>query len=306
MKILSAIVLLLLLAGCQASFPPAASTGTPPEPQVHTYREVDGRALGAHVFAPAQHGGRERTSAILLFHGGGWSTGSPDWTFAAARRFAGLGMVAIPIEYRLSEGNVTPIEALADVCASFRWVRQHANDLKIDPERVAGYGTSAGGHLLASTATVGCPPEDSNGFRSEPDALLLWSPALDLSRDRWFEKKLQGRATSAQYSPVEHVRPSTPPTSIVIGAEDVLTPLSGARRFCDQLIEAGGICELNVYEGVGHLLTRNLANQEDDYDPDPAAVAAGIERHKRFLEERGFIPERKPTSRTPSQFVPGP
>jgi acetyl esterase/lipase len=138
--------------------------------------------------------------------------------------------------------------------------------------------------------TVGCPSENNDNIRSEPDALLLWSPAVDVSKDGWFEKKLQGRATSMQYSPVEHVRSSTPPTSIVIGAEDTLTPLSGARRYCDQLIKAGGICELNVQEGVGHLLTRNLANQEDDYDPDPEAVAAGIAQHKRFLLERGFIP----------------
>jgi acetyl esterase len=299
MKTLLSTALLLMLAGCQASSQPPAPADSAPEPQIHTYREVDGRALSAYVFVPARHGGRERTSAILLFHGGGWSAGSPEWTFAAAGRFAGLGMVAIPIEYRLSQGDVTPIEALSDVCAAFRWVRRHAGDLQIDPERVAGYGTSAGGHLVASTATVGCPPGDGDGFRSEPDALLLWSPALDLSRDGWFEKKLQGRARSAQYSPVEHIRPSTPPTSIVIGAEDALTPLSGARRYCDQLIEAGGICELNVYEGVGHLLTRNLANQEDDFDPDPKAVAAGIARHKRFLMEKGFI--SRPGARRPAR-----
>lgn len=288
MKKLLSTALLLALAGCQASSQPSTPADSPPEPQIQTYREVDGQALKAFVFAPAGHRG-ERTSAILLFHGGGWSTGSADWTFNAARRFAGFGMVAIPIDYRLSEGNVTPIEALSDVCAAFRWARQHADDLGIDPRRVAGYGVSAGGHLLASTVTVGCPSEDGNEFRSEPDALLLWSPALDLSRDGWFEKKLQGRATSLQYSPVEHIRPSTPPTSIVIGAEDTLTPLSGAKRYCDQLIQAGGICELNVQEGVGHLLTRNLKNQEDDYDPDPEAVAAGIAQHKRFLMERGFI-----------------
>lgn len=294
MRTVLSAVLLLMLAGCQASSQPAASTDSSPEPQIQTYREVDGRALSAYVFVPAKRAGRERTSAILLFHGGGWSAGSPEWTFAAARRFAGFGMVAIPIEYRLSQGDITPIEALSDACAAFRWARRHADELKIDPKRVAGYGVSAGGHLLTSTATVGCPPEEGDGVRFEPDALLLWSPALDLSRDGWFEKKLQGRATPAQYSPVEHVRSSTPPTSIVLGAEDTLTPLSGARLYCDRLIAIGGTCELNVYQGVGHLLTRNLANQEDDYDPDPEAVAAGIGRHKRFLIEKDFIPPTEP------------
>ncbi len=259
------------------------------EPNVLTYREVDGRSLKAYVFPPAKRDGRERTSAILLFHGGGWDTGAAEWTFDRAQWFASLGMVAIPIEYRLSQGKVTPIEALTDVCAAFRWTRRHADELGLDPRRVAGYGVSAGGHLVASTATVGCPPETGDSTRAEPDALLLWSPAIDVASDRWFHQKLQGRGTAAEYSPAEHVRPTTPPTSIVQGAEDVLTPLAGARRYCEKLKVAGGVCELNVYERVGHLLTRNLAHQESDFDPDPEARADGLVRLERFLKQQGFL-----------------
>ena len=279
----------LLLAACRSSTPPPAQSASPSEPVVHTYREVDGQALRAYVFPPAASHTKERAAAVLLFHGGGWSAGSPEWTFAAARRFASRGMVAVPIQYRLSEGDVTPIEALADVCAAFRWARQRAGDLGLDAERVAGYGVSAGGHLVTSAATVGCPGEGSPGVRAEPDALLLWSPALDMARDGWFERKLQGRAKAETYSPVENVGASTPPTSIVQGAEDTLTPLSGAERYCKRLTEAGGTCSLHVYKGVGHLLTRSLAQQESDYDPDPQAVADGIAQHLRFLAELGFI-----------------
>ena len=49
---------------------------------------------------------------------------------------------------------------------------------------------------------------------------------------------------------------------------------------------------LNVYDGVGHLLTRNLANQESDFDPDPDARADGIAQHVRFLNTLQFIPRR--------------
>jgi acetyl esterase/lipase len=244
---------------------------------------VAGRALHAHVFAPPASPARRKPAAILLFHGGGWSAGAPEWTFDAARRFAAAGLVAIAIEYRLSEGRDTPIEALADACAAFGWARANASDLGLSG-RVAGYGVSAGGHLVASTATVGCPAGAAG-----PDALLLWSPALDLARDSWFERKLQGRARAAEHSPVEHVRSTAPPTSIVQGAEDTLTPLAGAERFCAAVRRTGAPCELNVHKGVGHLLTRNLANQEGDYDPDPAARAAGIAQHLRFLREAGMI-----------------
>jgi len=86
------------------------------------------------------------------------------------------------------------------------------------------------------------------------------------------------------------VNSGTPPTCIVQGAEDTLTPLAGAQRFHDRLVELGGVCELNVYAGVGHLLTRNLSNQEDDFDPDPKKRADGIERHRLFLQRTGFLP----------------
>lgn len=67
--------------------------------------------------------------AILLFHGGGWVAGEPDWVFASARRFADQGMVAVSVQYRLASRQVTPIDALSDVCHAFRWVRSKAGAL---------------------------------------------------------------------------------------------------------------------------------------------------------------------------------
>jgi acetyl esterase/lipase len=276
--------------GCRTVPPPPESNQTA-QPKPYVYREIAGRKLAAYVFHPDSTATRGRSPAILLFHGGGWSVGSAEWTFDAARRFAGWGMVAIAIEYRLSQENVTPIEALADTCAAFRWVRQHAKEFNVNPNRVAGYGISAGGHLVAAAATVGCPSDPQSTARSRPDALLLWSPALDVTSDGWFNRLLQGRASSRDLSPVEHVGAKTPPTCIVHGEKDTLTPLAGVRRFQDRVIQSGGICEVNVYQGVGHLLTRNLANQESDFDPDPVARADGIARQQRFLISQGFISE---------------
>jgi len=51
----------------------------------------------------------------------------------------------------------------------------------------------------------------------------------------------------------------------------------------------GGVCELHVYPGVGHLLTRKLSEQEVTFDPDPKFRADGIAQHIRFLKERGYI-----------------
>jgi len=207
--------------------------------------------------------------------------------FGAARTFAEQGLVAVSVQYRLSGAEWTPLDALDDVCESVRWTRRNAAGLGIDATRVAGYGVSAGGHLIASTATVGCPDADAVAG-SIPDLLLLWSPAVDVERDGWFERQLLGRANAVDVSPAQHVHAGTPPTSIVQGDKDSLTPLAGARRYCERLKALGTACELNVYEGVGHLLTRNLANQEREFDPDPVARAHGNAQHLAFLRANGF------------------
>jgi acetyl esterase len=135
MKTLLLVSLTFALTACGATSTSLAQDAIPEEPTVQTYREVDGQALQAYIFSPTVRGpDAGPVSAILLFHGGGWSIGTPEWTFEAAQRFAAHGMVAIPIQYRLSEGDVTPIEALSDVCAAFRWAREHADNLGLDPE----------------------------------------------------------------------------------------------------------------------------------------------------------------------------
>ena len=131
--------------------------------------------------------------------------------------------------------------------------------------------------------TVGCGVSEGTYKTGGPDALILWSPALDPANDAYFRKLLQGRGQASDYSPLDQVRTKMPPVSIVQGGKDSLTPLSATLRFCEKVTASGGRCQLNVYPGVGHLLTRNLKNQEDDFDPDPASRDDGIAKQNRFL-----------------------
>jgi acetyl esterase len=283
-ELLHRLACLVLAAGCSRATPQSAEVSpAPAPPREHIYRTVDGVPLKAFVFSPVKTTASARTPAILLFHGGGWVAGAPDWTFPTARRYAELGLVAISVEYRLSKDRITPIEALDDVCSAFRWARAAATDLAIDPRRIASSGVSAGGHLAAAAATIGCGSTDGAYGTGGPDALVLWSPAVDVSGDGHFRRLLGERATVEALNPVEHVRARMPPVVVVHGERDNLTPLSGVRRFCDRVEAGGSRCVVHVYPGVGHLLTRNLANQESDFDPDPVARADGNEKQLEFL-----------------------
>ena len=284
--------LILALAGVLTAHAVLAANDAGPQSRAYVYREVDGQKLNAYVFAPRGEVSPRPTAVVLLFHGGGWVAGSADWTSGEAMRFAAYGLTAVTVDYRLAEGKITPIEALDDARAAFRWVRRHAAEFNIDPQRVAGYGVSAGGHLVAAAATIDLPGDGSDDMSSKPDLLLLWSPALDVAADGWFVRLLKGRANAADYSPLKHAGASTPPTCIVNGDKDTLTPLSKAERFRKRVVRAGGVCELHVYPGVGHLLTRNLKDQEDNFDPDPDFRADGKAQFERFLRERGYLSKK--------------
>ncbi len=265
------LILVVLLLG--------AGLATAQQPEIRIYKTVGTAKLTAHVFRPTANGPEIRRPAIALFHGGGWVAGSPEWVYDAAKRYASMGAVAIAVEYRLSDQKtITPLDAVLDAHDVIVWMRANAGDLGIDPDRIAVYGVSAGGHLAASLTAS-----------AAPNAMVLISPAVALAHDGWFQKILLGRATASEISPDEHVDKVLPPTAIFIGRADTLTPLSGVTRYCDRIKEQGGVCELHVYDGVGHLFTRKLDHQEDDFDPDPKVVRDAQEKGDEFLKKRGFL-----------------
>jgi acetyl esterase len=223
----------------------------------------------------------------LLFHSGGWTKGRPEWLFGLAKQFSSFGLVAIPVRYRLSKGGITPIDAMADACAAFRWVREHATELGIDPKRVAGWGASAGGQLIASGATVGCAGESATS--GSADALVLVSAGVDVQTSQQF-RKLVGEGTDVKpYSALAHVAAGVPPTLLVAGAEDSVTTLETAERFCKRITEVGGSCELRAFPGLGHLLTRDLEDQRTRLNPDPGAEGEAHRAQVQFLRKIGFI-----------------
>ncbi len=258
-------------------------------PVEHVYASPGGLDLKAYVFAPADAEATAPRSAVIVFHGGGWHIGSPEWAFSRARHFAGLGMVAIAAQYRLSDQqSITPLESMADARAVIRWVRSNADRLGIASDRIAAYGWSAGAHLAACAAIF----EDSDpaaAVSSAPDALVFVSPAVSLEGDSWAQRLLGDRASVDEISPDMHVREGLPPTVILQGRTDTVTPLAGVQRFCDRMREAGNRCDLHVYDGVGHLFTPSSEPDSGLPNPDPEVQAAAYREADDFLRSLGFL-----------------
>jgi acetyl esterase/lipase len=259
-----------------------------PAPVEYVYAQPGGTQLIAYVFSPDDSSATKR-SAIVLFHGGGWAMGEPAWAFSRAKHFAERGMVAVAAQYRLSDQKeITPHEAMSDARAVFRWVRTHADSLGIDPKRVAAYGWSAGAHLAASAAIFDTGAS-SDTVSAIPDALVLVSPAVSVEKDGWLRRLLLGRGSTRDISPDEHVRKGLPPTLILQGNMDTVTPLAGAQQFCERMRAAGNVCELHVYEGFGHLFTPAGIPDDGMPQPDPAISADATRRAERFLESLGLL-----------------
>ncbi|GIQ69611.1 hypothetical protein XYCOK13_24350 [Xylanibacillus composti] len=124
-------------------------------------------------------GSTERKSAILFFHGAGFSTNqvTPSQFQHHASVFASYGMLAFCVEYRPAsvEGLYSPLTCLAHARAAIRWVRQHADTLGIDVHRIVAAGASAGGYLSLCCAMM---EERGESVSSKPDACLLFNAGI--------------------------------------------------------------------------------------------------------------------------------
>src|SRR5206468_9394920 len=132
------------------------------------------------------------------------------------------GAVAVRANYRVSKThNVGPDKCVEDARSAVRWVREHAAELGIEPDRVAASGASAGGHLAACTATPVAPNSETDNLKIScaPNALVLINCVADLTPGG-LATRVGGAEMARRISPVLHVGAKTPPTLIMDGSED--------------------------------------------------------------------------------------
>ena len=246
------------------------------------------------VYRPA--GAQTPVPALYYMHGGGMVIGSIDTEDAVTRMLCNaVGCAAVSVDYRLAPEHPHPAP-VEDCYAGLVWTAAHADELGIDPARIAVYGGSAGGALAAATALLardrGGPAiayqmllypmvDDRSETPScaEIDDIGVWDGWANadgwqaLLGERWGTDAVDAYAAPARAADLAGL----PPAWIDVGEldslrdEDVLYAL--------RLMQAGVPTDLRVYPGAFH--------GWEVFVPDAAvsqrAIAARIDALRRAL-----------------------
>jgi acetyl esterase/lipase len=233
---------------------PSAETKTKQEGDgIHSsyiYKTVGDEKLELFVATPPGHTTSAQAPAIVLFHGGGFKSGTVSQFQSQSEHLARRGMVAIRVRYRLtSAAGVEVQDCVEDAISAMRWVREHAPKLGVDPNRIASGGGSAGGYLAAATLLIDFihAKTDPPGVSAKPNALVLWNPAFGIVKELTRSKPQDpdGKGDLSQY-----VQPQQPPMINFYGTEDPF--LAEAKQFQKVYEGAGNRFQLVTYEGEKH------------------------------------------------------
>jgi acetyl esterase len=229
------------------------SAGMMPTRQV-VYKSAGERELHLHIFEPQGHTPKDKRPCYVVIHGGGWTGGTPSRMYPFADHYAKRGLLGISVEYRLigKPAGTKPADCAKDGRSAIRYIRSHAAELGIDPQKIIVSGGSAGGHVAAATALFTGVDEatDDLAVSPVPNALVLLYPVIDTSTEGYGNAKCG--ANWKDISPLHRVAGGVPPTIVFHGTGDTVTPFKGAKAFQEAMLAAGNRCELVVNEGGVH------------------------------------------------------
>lgn len=257
------------------------------EPQVHSdlaYAE-DHPAQRLDVYLAKSE---QPTPAMIFIHGGGWRAGSkknvPRWL----KRFVAEGELSvISVEYRFTNVKTHPAQ-VEDCLRAIQFVRAHAKEWNIDPERIGVTGGSAGGHLTAwvTLHDDAAQPDSDDPVARQSTRLACgvsfagptdWSLLKTVDHKHPAYRQLVGHEPGTPYaemsakrmktvSPITYVSKDDPPLMQVHGDKDAIVPIEHAQRLHEKLKSVGATSELVVVPGGRH----NVAGANDQVSKDAA------------------------------------
>lgn len=252
--IIALVVVMLLASG------PEGFTAEPSLPVVRMeieYAKVDDVSLTLDAFVPDGPG---PFPTCILVHGGGFTKGDKQSSINPLfKPLSNAGFAWFTINYRLAPQHRWPA-CMKDVETAIRWVKEHAQEYKVDVHRIALIGGSAGGFLVSSVAAR---PTDETRVA----AVIPFYGAHDREfQIRHFQ--VLGESTKAllgltelneatwqrlrEISSTTYLHQGMPPFLLIHGDRDEQVPLEQSVRFQEKMQALGNACDLIIIPGGGH------------------------------------------------------
>jgi acetyl esterase/lipase len=254
--------------------------------------DPDGPGIYVHLPAASKSNG----AAVVVCPGGGYGGLAISYEgHDVARWLKDLGMTGVVLKYRHAPKYQHPIP-LTDAQRALRYVRAHAREWKVDPDRVGILGLSAGGHLAATAGTHFDLGDASAADAVEkqsgrPDFLILIYPVITMTDPYTHggsRRNLLGDNPDPKLienlSNEKQVTGRTPPTFLAHTSEDTAVPPQNSVMFYEALVRNKVPAELHVYEKGAHGLGM-------DRRPD-LPFSSWPRRCAAWLEGRGLLAKR--------------
>ena len=243
------------------------------------YGRVEGSALLANLAYPD---GPALKPAIISVHGGRWRAGNrADASSIKVTQWAEFGYFAMSIDYRLVGGSPAPAPYLDLLCA-IRWVHAHAEEYRIDPERIYLIGQSAGGQMVSLMATLGEGGYPRVGgwdkARTDVRAVISVAATYELNSLSWGNlwTPITGNVEEARRlaSPIVHVSAATKPLIVIHSDDDKSVPVQQAVDMVEKLKASG------VQHRFVHVTDRGHMGITDEVIKEARAFIAEVEQKK--------------------------
>ena len=233
------------------------------------YAGTDNPRQKLDLFLPKKRATDKPLPVIVFIHGGGWKGGDKGAGAGNVSRFVASGEYAgVSVGYRLTNEAQWPAQ-INDCKAAIRWIRGNAKEYNLDPDKIAVWGSSAGGHLVSMLGTSGDVKElegNLGAFTSQSSrvscvvnyygpedfvTMVTQQSTMDRTTKDYPEALLIGaRVQDAPdkakvASPITYVSSDDPPFLTAHGTKDPLVPFDQAKEL-DAAMKKAGVSHLLI------------------------------------------------------------
>ncbi|MGN6530358.1 MAG: alpha/beta hydrolase [Ginsengibacter sp.] len=242
------------------------------------------------IFSPVNS--NKKNTAIIICPGGGYSILAYNLEGTdVAKIFNSWGVTAVVLKYRLPDDAIMKdksVGPLQDAQRAIQYVREHALELNINPEKIGIMGFSAGGHL-ASTASTHFEKsyiDNPKNISLRPDFSILGYPVIsfiDSIAHLGSRQNLVGKNPSENlikdFSNELQVTKNTPPAFLFLAGDDNVVNPENSIKYYEALSKNHVPSEMHIFQNGGHGFGTHLLQGKDNW----------MDLLKVWMEYNGFL-----------------